>query len=123
MTTWLKNHFITIILIVLGTSALFGIHILENSLDAKISEKNKLKSNKLEDLYKKQTPGFDRLMLTAFDSEMPVSGDKVRVIGVDVLNFWLKDSDGKRKIKSIASFDRGVQGSTSSFLIVYTDLK
>lgn len=102
-----------LICIILAISAAF--------VSSKKHEKTIQEQNNLEELYKKQTPGFDRLVLTAFDSEMNISGDKVKVIGVDVLNFWLKDSDGKRVIKSITSFNRGVQGSTSSFLIVYTE--
>lgn len=65
------------------------------------------------------TPAYDLSMLTD-SKEMYIEHNQyVSVIGVDVMNLWLQNATNKRII-SIVAFDRGIQGTTSSFLIVYS---
>lgn len=65
------------------------------------------------------TPAYDLSVLTD-GKEMYIEHNQyVSVIGVDVMNLWLQNATDKRII-SIVAFDRGIQGTTSSFLIVYS---
>lgn len=69
--------------------------------------------------YNVGTPAYDLSMLTD-SKEMYIQHNQyVSVIGVDVMNLWLQNATNKRII-SIVAFDRGIQGTTSSFLIVYS---
>lgn len=77
------------------------------------------KSNLTKPDYNGGTPAYDLSVLTN-GKEMYIEHTQyVSIIGVDVMNLWLQNATNKRII-SIVAFDRGVQGTTSSFLIVYS---
>lgn len=71
--------------------------------------------------YAKGTPAYDLMAITNMKKFIEVgSKQKVAVIGFDVMNLWLENSKN-RTIVSISPIDRGIQGTTSSFLVVYTE--
>ena len=65
------------------------------------------------------TPAYDLSVITNNKIMFVDRGQqKVEVIGVEVMHLWLQNATNK-EVVSICSFNRGLQGSTSSFLIVY----
>lgn len=91
--------------------AVYGIILL--------AANSKSKSSLPKPDYNVGTPAYDLSVLTN-GKEMYIEHNQyVSVIGVDVMNLWLQNATNKRII-SIVAFDRGVQGTTSSFLIVYS---
>jgi len=72
--------------------------------------------------YNNGTPAYDLMTITNSQT-MPLGNrQKAVLVGVDVMNLWLQNATNK-EIVSITAFNRGLQGSTSSFLIVYWELK
>jgi hypothetical protein len=86
----------------------------------------KIQEEKLEILYEKLTPAYDKSAIIGNSNEILAGFDhkqKIKIIGFNAMNFWLKDCENKKVIVSITAINRGVQGSTSSFLVVYIDYR
>lgn len=120
MSNLKTNLFILYIAIVIMIYIIVCTYIIACNTHKKEIE-TKIENEKAQKVYDALTPTYDTLTILAFDKQMVISNQKVAVIGMEALNIWLKQANGNKTIVSITSVNRGIQGSTSSFLIVYVD--
>ncbi len=107
-----KFWIVAILYLTLSLTAVWGLTI--------IFPKEVTQVETVEPSYNTGTPTYDLMTIT--NSKTIILGNKQRavLVGVDVINLWLENAKNK-EIVSITAFNRGLQGSTSSFLIVYLE--
>lgn len=97
---------------VIFAGVIFGYHCIQS---------NKQEQNTAaEPDYNVGTPAYDLMAITNSKTITLGKQQKAVIVGVDVMSLWLENAHDK-EIVSVTTFNRGIQGSTSSFFIVYWD--